>query len=294
MNATTYVVPDIIRGDGNKFDLRESPTSRRPAAVSPGAFRARGLAVPEDPRQWNHYQLTERQGAPWSPGIDRWIAAQGGELLTADLILADVDIRRAVDGSALLDSFRWLADRATEVGEVLDIATALTVRTPGHPENGHLPGWHLWYRLDSEHPVRTGPLERCRDIELKRRGTCPGSPGYEIRHIPDEIPVLPQWLAALAGKPRIIQARAGRTFGQVSGRLEGIIDSLLEAGPGDHRRNLLFWAARRCREMIAAGELDTGVATSSLYVAAEDNGLVAKRGEADVRRTIADGLRGAA
>ena len=99
----------------------------------------------------------------------------------------------------LVNAVHWLADRAVEAGGLLDLSATVSVRTPGHPDSGHLPGWHLWYRADPARPVHTGPLARCHAVELRTRGTCPGSPGYVVWSEPDQLPVLPRWIAELAG-----------------------------------------------------------------------------------------------
>jgi hypothetical protein len=46
-----------------------------------------------------------------------------------------------------------------------------------------------------------GPLARCHAVELRARGTCPGSPGYAVRSAPGQLPALPRWIAVLAGPP---------------------------------------------------------------------------------------------
>jgi hypothetical protein len=127
-------------------------------------------------------------------------------------------------------------------------------------------------------------------------GSCPGSPGYQVHSAPAELPFLPAWIARPAGKPRPRSAgeAASRSHARAEARLEGVIDKMLAAGPGDHRRNLAFWSACRAREMVQTGDLDLVQAERVLFDACVANGLVAKRGEAAVRRTIADGLRGEA
>jgi len=284
-------VPNVLREF--RFVPREDSRRRSPAWVTQGAFRARGMAVPGDPRHRNVYRLTNGQGLPWSPSVDRHVASHGGELLPhGALCLVDVDATRDHPLKASLD---WLADRALAAGEVFDISATLVVGTPGHAESGHLPGLHAWWRTEPGRPLRFGPLPGCPRVELRSRGTCPGSPGYLIRYCPDALPYLPRWLAALAPAPQTAAAAVARSERGACAavRLEGIVDTLLGAGPGDHRRNLLFWAANRCREMTEAGELDPAVAGEALFRASEKNGLVGKRGPADVRRTITDGLRGA-
>jgi hypothetical protein len=125
----------------------QAPGRREPARVTAGAFKAAGVPVPEHPAQRNIYQLTRRQGLAWTPGLDAHIRRRGGELLGhGHLILVDIDSPAGVDGRPLVDALRWLADRAVEAGELLDLSATVSVRTPGHPASGHLAGWHLWHR----------------------------------------------------------------------------------------------------------------------------------------------------
>ena len=195
-----YAVPTVLRGA--MFVPWQAPGRREPARVSAGAFTGRGPAGARTPRAAQHLPAHRRQGLAWTPGLDAQIRRRGGELLGhGHLILVDIDVPAAADGSPLVNAVRWLADRAVAAGGLLDLSATVSVRTPGHPASGHLPGWHLWYRADPARPVHLGPLGRCHAIELRTRGTCPGSPGYLVRAHPDELPVLPRWLAALAGPP---------------------------------------------------------------------------------------------
>jgi hypothetical protein len=85
MSAQEYAVPAVLRRA--MFVPRQAPGRREPARVSAGAFQAAGLPVPAHPGQRNIYQLTQRQGMPWSPGLDAQIRRRGGELLgRGDLI----------------------------------------------------------------------------------------------------------------------------------------------------------------------------------------------------------------
>jgi hypothetical protein len=200
MNATQYVVPAVLRGA--MFVPRQAPGRREPARVTAGAFKAAGLPVPGHPAQRNVYQLTQRRGLLWTPGLDAHVGRRGGELLGhGQLVLVDIDTPVAADGAPMVNALRWLSDRAVESGGLLDLSATVSVRTPGHPDSGHLPGWHLWYRADPACPVRMGPLARCHAVELRGRGTCPGSPGYVVWSEPGQLPVLPAWIAALAGPP---------------------------------------------------------------------------------------------
>ena len=292
MTGDGFAVTEALRG--MMFVPREAAGRRQPARVTAGAFRAAGLPVPEHPEQLNVYQLSQRRGVPWSPGIDAHVRRRGGELLPhGELVLLDVDVPAAVDGTPLVDTVRWLADRAAEAGSMLDMSATLTARTPGHPGSGHLPGWHLWFRSDAARPVRTGALARRRSVELRDRGTCPGSPGYEVLHAPRALPLLPAWLAALAGppRPRAVAPQGGKATPVTWRRLHGLVARVLaEQGQGERNR-VLFWAAARAGEMVAAGGLETEAAEKMLLGAAAEIGLVHEDGEWRVAATIASGLR---
>jgi hypothetical protein len=289
-DAQAFVVPPVLRTA--RFVPRQSPGRRQPAQVTPGAFRAAGLPVPANPAQQNAYQLSGRQGNPWSPAIDRHIGRRGGELLGGGMfLLVDIDVPAAVDGTPLADPLRWLCDRAVEAGEFLDLRAALAIATPGHPDQHHLPGWHLWFRADPGYPVRMGPLSRCRHVEMRSRGTCPGSPGYEIRSAPADLPVVPRWLSHLAGPPPApVMLRAGASGPSMENRLHGIIERLLSAGQGE-RNHLLYWASLRTGELVAAGALEQAAAVAMLRDAAGEIGLLAEDGEGPVLATIGSGLR---
>jgi len=288
--ARKYVVPTVLRGA--TFVPWQAPGRRQPARVTAGGLAAGGLPVPEHPAQRNIYQLTRRQGLPWSPGLDAQIRRRGGELLGhGNLVLVDIDCPAAVDGGPLVDALRWLADRAVEDGGLLDLLATVSVRTPGHSSSGHLPGWHLWYRANPARPVHLGPLGRCPAIELRRRGTCPGSPGYLVYANPDELPFLPRWLTGLAGPPpapvTVTVTGGGGLYAQA--RLKGIIGRLQAARRGERNR-LLFWASLRAGELVADGDLDARTAAEVLTDAASRIGLVGDDGPRAVAATIRSGL----
>jgi hypothetical protein len=285
-----HVVPAVLRGA--TFVPWQAPGRREPARVTTGAFTAAGLPVPEHPAQRNIYQLTRRQGLTWTPALDAHVRRRGGELLgRGHLILVDIDSPAAADGRPLVNALRWLADRAVQAGALLDLSATVSVRTPGHPASGHLPGWHLWYRADPAHPVHLGPLARCHAIELRTRGTCPGSPGYLICAHPDELPVLPQWIAALAGPPPspATPAITGHGGAHAQARLAGLVRRLLAARRGE-RNQLLFWASLRAGELVADGDLDAREATRALTGAATRIGLAGEDGLRAVAATIRSGF----
>jgi len=288
--AAGYVVPAVLRGA--MFVPWQAPGRREPARVSAGAFTAAGLPVPEHPGRRNIYQLTGRQGLAWTPGLDAQIRRRGGELLGhGQLILVDIDVPAAADGSPLVNAMRWLADRAVAAGGLLDLSATVAVRTPGHPASGHLPGWHLWYRADPARPVHLGPLGRCHAIELRTRGTCPGSPGYPVRSHPGELPALPPWLAGLAGPPPApaTATSTGHRGAHAQARLAGILGRLRAARRGERNR-LLFWASLRTGELVADGDLDARTAIEALTSAATQIGLAGEDGPRAVAATIRSGL----
>src|SRR5262252_3296948 len=270
--ARKYVVPAVLRGA--TFVPWQAPGRREPARVTAGAFTAAGLPVPEHHGQRNVYQLTGRQGLAWTPGLDAQIRRRGGELLGhGQLILVDIDVPAAADGSPLVDAVRWLADRAVAAGGLLDLSATVSVRTPGHPASGHLPGWHLWYRADPARPVHLGPLGRCHAIELRSRGTCPGSPGYPAR--PPPAPAT--------------ATSTGHGGAHAEARLAGILERLRAARRGERNR-LLFWASLRTGELVADGGLDARTAVQALTGAATQIGLTGEDGPRAVAATIRSGF----
>ena len=189
------------------------------------------------------------------------------------------------DGDGIAD----LARLAASLGVVPDVDGAVIVATPGH--GSHQPGRHLWFAADPSLPVRFGALKGWPRIEVKSRGTCPGSPGYRVLAEPPGLGMLPRWLARVAGPPVPPVPGGGmrdasRISGRTAERLGGVVETLLDAGPGDGRNGVLYWGACRAGEMVGAGELDRGVAGRALFAAAEANGHVAKHGAAATWRTI--------
>jgi hypothetical protein len=207
-------------------------------------------------------------------------------------VCVDLDQQLALDGTVWLDGVRWLTDTGVLAGQILDITAAVTVRTPGNPDRQHGPGWHLWFRSDPDRPVRLGTLKQCRVVEVKARCTAPGSPGYEVRHAPAELPVLPAWIAELAGpppEPTSPKTASGSTA-NVWNRLHGIVERVLGADRGE-RNQLLYWASARAGELVGNGDLDTGAAENMLRDAAAEIGLLAEDGESAVAATIASGMK---
>ena len=284
-------MPTVLRGA--MLVPWQAPGRREPARVTAGAFKAAGVPVPEHPAQRNIYQLSRRQGLAWTPGLDAHIRRRGGELLGhGHLILVDIDSPAAADGRPLVNTLRWLADRAVEAGGLLDLSATVAVLTPGHPASGHLPGWHLWYRADPGHPVHLGPLARCHAIELRTRGTCPGSPGYLACGHPDELPVLPSWIAALAGPPPIPAPRPSPATAARTPR-PGCKASSGACWPPAAANETSCCSGPACRagELVADADLDAGEATRALTGAATQIGLTGEDGQRAVAATIRSGFR---
>jgi hypothetical protein len=287
MTPGELVVPQALRAAG--FVPRQRVGWRVPQRVTPGAFRARGLAIPERREEWNVYRLTGGEGFPWGPPIDKHVRTRGAELRgRGGLVVLDLDLTAGGDGIA------DLARLAASLGVVPDVDGAVIVATPGH--GSHQPGRHLWWRADPSMPVRFGALEGWPRIEIKGNGTCPGSPGYRVlAEPPGGLGTLPRWLARVAGPPVPPVPGGGCNAGpgvrgRTAERLAGVVETLLGAGPGDGRNRLLYWGACRAGEMIGAGELDRGVAERALFAAAEANGHVAKHGAAATWSTIRSGI----
>jgi hypothetical protein len=282
MSAPGEILP------GARYVPRERRGGRAPQRVTPGAFTAAGLAVPADRREWNAYRLSGGKGWPWSAAIAAHTRRCGCEVMPGPFLCVDCDRAGGDDGLA------ELAALARSLGRVLDLSACAVVPTPGH--GPHEPGTHLWWRADPSRPVRPGPLPGHPLIEIKTRCTAPNSPGYEVRSAPaGDLSMIPRWLSALAPAEvtgyAVLPSATHR--GSASRRMEGLIECLLEAGPGDGRNARLFWCACRAGEMVRAGEVGKDVAGTALFLAAEANGHVAKHGAGHTRSTIASGFRSA-
>jgi hypothetical protein len=288
MSGDGYAVPLAMRDA--MFVKRQPGQGRAPMRVTRRAFELAGLPIPDDRSRQNIYQLTERRGEPWTPAADRHVCRFGAELLGGgDLVCIDCDQQLAIDGTVWRDGLRWLADTGAAIGEMLDVSRLVAVRTPGDAGRRHGPGWHLWCRADPDYPVRYGALKGCAAVEIKNRATAPGSPHYEIRHAPAGLPVIPRWIAELAGPPApsVILTSAARTPASALRRLQQAIAALLDTqGQQGERNRLLYKAACRAGE---AG-CDPAAATAELMAHAAQVGLVDDDGKARCLATIGQGL----
>lgn len=143
----------------------------------------------------------------WEPEADEYVSTYGAQMTGPggesewDWYCLDMDTPIVHGGEVISDGLRKLADLSVISGELLDTTEWLMIRTPGHPlsSNPKGPGWQSWFRWYRSRPLRTGALPGAREIELKTTGTSPGSPGYEVKKAPEELPVLPEWIAERFG-----------------------------------------------------------------------------------------------
>lgn len=73
-------------------------------------------------------------------------------------------------------------------------------------------------------------------------------------------------------------------------RVRGLLNTLVRKREGEHRNQALNDIAFDFRELIDAGVIDRADVEQLLFIAAEMNGHVAKRGDAQTRATIRSGL----
>ncbi len=233
----------------------------------------------------------------WRPGSNIGIACGPSRLVV-------VDLDNASHGGQLPGS--WQAEPGIKDGaDVLAVLAGragitawpgtYTVRTPSG-------GLHLYFAAIPGREIRNSAGRAGPMVDIRGAGGYVVGPGsviggraYEVTDNQDPQP-FPAWIAGLLVPPpesrpvRQIMP-GGRDLCGGYGRMRGILDRLAGARPGDGRNALLHWSACRFAEMVAAGEIDAVTAESALYLAAEDNGHVAKHGERATRATIASGMR---
>jgi Bifunctional DNA primase/polymerase, N-terminal len=263
---------------------------------------ARGTKVPPKGMSWPAAAANSLDGFDWTRTQGYGIAAKNSRL-----IIVDCDMPKP--------GFGWPPEWATVPGMVdgRDVLATLaelhggaqwpstfTVATPSG-------GWHLYYTAPAGRKIGNRPLGPLTDIRgggetnggyVAGPGTIINGRQYEV--IDADGPVaLPGWLADLLDPPASLSAanqfltappRAADPVGAYS-RMRGILDRLSSARTGDRRNDLLNWSAYQFAEMIAAGEIGPAAAENALYLAAEENGHVAKHGERATRATIASGMR---
>lgn len=164
----------------------------------------------------------------------------------------------------------------------------LTVSTPRG-------GWHLYFQAPPDPVIRNSASKIAPKVDVRGAGGYVLAAGAVVGGRPyrvidaREVAELPSWLAAIAAALR--PAPAAREHGPAAegspgARLRGVLAVVLGAHEGE-RNNSLHWAACRCAEMVAAGQLSEAAAEAALTTAALESGLEA--GEA--MRTIASAFR---
>jgi hypothetical protein len=78
--------------------------------------------------------------------------------------------------------------------------------------------------------------------------------------------------------------------GQDWRRVRGLLNTLVQKRPGDHRNKALNYVAYNLRELIRTGVVTRNAAEELLYMAADLNGHLQKRGKKQTEDTIASGL----
>jgi len=146
-------------------------------------------------------------------------------------------------------------------------------------------GRHLLFKPHPAIKNTTSKIERGVDTR--------GAGGYCIWWPAEGLPVLhggnvtevPEWLTAILHprppKLELIVNRGAIRRGNPSKKLEGILRRMSEAREGE-RNSLLFWCAKRIRDMVALGELDRAeyrAAFDDLITAAVAAGLTHSEAE---------------
>jgi hypothetical protein len=283
-----------------------------PGRKTPRAGMSWPAAACADPRRL--------AAATWRPGEGYGIATK-----PSGLVIVDLDRRKPgstlpadwQDVHGIADGADVLAELACRAAQPWPMTYWVSTPTGGH---------HLYFRALPGRPVgnsagRLGPMidvrgggasdggyvvgpgtvldERAYPDDPEAAAMVRGGKAYEVIH--DQEPEeLPGWIADIldppqeepAPRPHLASSAAPReTPADAYTRMRGVLDRLAAGRPGDSRNGLLHWSACRFGEMIAAGEIDPVTAESALYLAAQENGHVAKHGERATRATIASGMR---
>ena len=111
-----------------------------------------------------------------------------------------------------------------------------------------------------------------------------------------DLPVLHEALTSRLRPPETTPAQRPRHQlftrpATLRGRLGELLTAILDTPPNTKRNDMLYWAAKKAAEMIAAGELEEATAVAALQEAGLAIGLtVSEIGDA-TRGTIGSGLR---
>ena len=206
------------------------------------------------------------------------VAVPTGE--PSGIVVLDGDLKASSDGRATLR--QW-----TQEGQLPRTRVCQTRRG----------GVHLFFRHNPARPVRCSQSKLAPQVDVRGDGGYvvwwAASGGAVLVDLPlSELPDLPDWVAEALEPSPIARREPPRCIPKVSGhngperRLEAVIRAAALA-PDGSRNGTLYWASRRCAEMVTEGALAPGAAHAVLVEAARHAGL----SEREAAATVASGLR---
>lgn len=239
-------------------------------------------------RDWERKATNDPQAlADWPARAGVGVACGPSGIVVIDLDCHSEDVpqewadRGCADGA---DVFAWLWNKNTTTGD--SWAHTLTVATPSG-------GGHLYYRAPADAPVRNSAGRIGWQIDVRSVGGYAATLGttlpngsYEELYVPQELPVLPDWLTALAAPPRAVQSPRRRVWAlpsRTGGRVQALAEKVATAQPGQ-RNHVLNWAAYQ----LAVDHVLTRENAEILCNA----GLAAGLGEGECVATINSAARG--
>jgi hypothetical protein len=162
-------------------------------------------------------------------------------------------------------------------------------------------GYHILFRAPAWR-VSSGADKYGKGLDVKAAGAYivvapsihPSGNLYKWHRSPDDV-ALAKWPFPPPGDPprRRFEVRPvlepGRSTPKGDRRLSDYARKVART-PAGSRHDLLFWAACRCGELVACGQVAPDLVTRVLAAAAGECGLVSDDGLELVERTIADGM----
>jgi len=217
--------------------------------------------------------------------IMSWFSGRSRDLIgvptgsRSGLVVLDIDITDSLDG--IMDFEEVCAGR--------EMPDTLTVQS----RSG---GRHHYFDAPAGRAIRCNAKKLAPGVDVRGDGgyiVVPPSLGYVIIDRVAPAP-LPGWLLALLDPPppeppRFMRAELAPAAREraTERRFEAVLRVVETAAEGT-RHDRLFWAACRCGEMVAAGELDEADAASALVAAALAAGGKDRR---NAQATARDGIR---
>jgi hypothetical protein len=159
-------------------------------------------------------------------------------------------------------------------------------------------GVHLLFRRDPARPIRCSQGKLAPLVDVRGVGGYvvwwPGSGGVVLSGVPiGDLPELPAWVSDALAPAREPAAEAPQRPRSghpdaTEKRLEAVIKAAAQASEGS-RNSLLFWASKRCAEMVAEGSLAAEAAKAALVEAGKHAGLSEREAKATVVSGLGDG-----